>query len=341
MKKDRNSSIELLRIISMSMIILLHFLGGTGYIGIIAEGTKNYYLTNILESIAIVGVNIFVLISSYFLINSNKVKLRKVIDLLFITAFYGLACFTVAVIFNIKPFSRKELIFSVIPFLASRRWFVISYVFLYLISPYLSKLLTSLTKKSYQILLAIMTLFLSVWPTFLPGGLRLDHGYGIITFTYLFTIAGYLKLHANFKLKHNYYYLLIYLVSTILTFIMSLSPLPNGWDYNSIFNIIGAVSLFLFFYNINIKSKIINKISTHNFGIFLLHSDFMLGDFFYSIMRRTEMMYTEYFVIYVLTCVVASYIVCLIVDIFRSNLFKYTVDKILDKIRPANYEIKV
>ena len=90
MKKERNSSIELLRIISMIMIILLHFLGGTGYIGIIEEGTKNYYLTNILESLAIVGVNVFVLISSYFLINSNKVKLRKVIDLLLIMIFYGL-----------------------------------------------------------------------------------------------------------------------------------------------------------------------------------------------------------------------------------------------------------
>lgn len=68
-QKKRNSSIELLRIIAMLMIIVLHFVGPYTNLD---KSIKNYYLIQFVESISIIGVNIFVIISAYFLMEIKK-----------------------------------------------------------------------------------------------------------------------------------------------------------------------------------------------------------------------------------------------------------------------------
>ncbi len=334
MKKERLSNLELLRIFSMIMIIGLHFLGG--YIA--ADVQENYYKVNFLESMCIVGVNIFVIIYSYFMVEKKETKLRKIIDLLILTSFYGILFFAIAVLFKIQPFTIKELILSIIPFLEGRRWFVIAFVFLSLITPYLVKLISGLSKKEYQVLLIISLFFLSIWPTILPGGLRLDDGYGIISFVQLFLLTGYIKKYFNDKKHNKYIYLGVYIISVIMLFILSIAKINGYWNYNNIFNIIGAISIFLFFKNINMKSnKYINKIANHNFSVFLIHSDFMLSTFFYNnIMHRYLYINNDVKIFYFLICVFGSYVVCIIIDIIRAFIFKYTIDKILNRIKPIN-----
>ena len=67
-RKDtmRNSNIELLRIVSMFMIIGLHYFNGEmgGGLLFVSQNSVNYWLTHIFESIFITGVNIFVCITA-------------------------------------------------------------------------------------------------------------------------------------------------------------------------------------------------------------------------------------------------------------------------------------
>jgi len=337
--KKRKSNIELLRIIAMMMIIILHFVGP--YTQMDKDSISNYHIIHILESISIIGVNVFIIISSYFLFDKNSIKIRKVVDLLSIVIFYGLLFFIIAVAFKIKPYSNKELFLAIIPFWESRRWFVLSFIVLYLLSPYLSKLLNSLDKKEYRNLVIILLFFTSIWPTFFHGGLRLDNGYGIISFTLLYTVVGYIKKFYDDTKINKYIYLLITIVSQMIIYVLSIVKITTTyWDYNNLFNIIGALSLFMFFKNINIQSDIINKFSSYAFSVFLIHCDFMMSDFFYEkIMHRSAIINDHKLIIYVLVYTVLTYLVCSVIDIIRKTLFKLSIDKIFSKIKAFNKQL--
>ena len=234
--KKRKSSLELLRIIAMLMIITLHFIGP--YTNLDKNSIKNYYILQLIESFSIIGVNIFIIISSFFLIDKEKIKLRKIIDLLVILIFYGLLFYTIAIVFKIKEFDFEELIYAIIPSFAGRRWFILSYIFLYLLSPYLAFSLNRINKNSYKKLVIITLLFTSIWPTFFPGGLRLDNGYGIVSFVVLFILTGYIKRFFDLNKINKNVYLIIGILSQVCIFILSILKITETyWNYNNIFNI--------------------------------------------------------------------------------------------------------
>ena len=72
--KKRESSLELLRIVSMLMVLTVHFVGAAFGLPTPEElqsPTASMLWKNALESLAIVGVNCFVLISGYFGIRAS------------------------------------------------------------------------------------------------------------------------------------------------------------------------------------------------------------------------------------------------------------------------------
>ena len=79
-KNQRNSNLEILRIISMVFIVSCHFVG-TGFQDYnLFISNMNNYLIYFLDLFGKVGVDIFILISAYFMINS-KFTLRKLLVL--------------------------------------------------------------------------------------------------------------------------------------------------------------------------------------------------------------------------------------------------------------------
>ena len=90
----RNSNIEFLRICAMLMIIGLHYLHGSmgGALEYIEYGSWNYYVSQVAETVCIISVNIFVLITGYYMVSrkSNyEIGISKPINLYIIMAFYG------------------------------------------------------------------------------------------------------------------------------------------------------------------------------------------------------------------------------------------------------------
>ena len=130
---NRQSNYELLRIIAMMMIIGLHYFNADmgGVIDNVSIGTTNYYLTYLFESIFMVGVNVFVLISGYFMIKKDTINIRKCVD----------------------KFSIKNLIKVSLPILAGSRWFVKTYIILVILSPFINKSLRNLRENQYKALI--------------------------------------------------------------------------------------------------------------------------------------------------------------------------------------------
>ena len=136
-KAIRESNFELLRALSCFMIIVLHYLNGSmgGALSNVTVGSANYYLSYFIESLCIVSVNCFVLISGYFLIIKKETNINKLVKLVLTLLFYSLILFAIAVLLGLKPFSLKELVLAIVPFLAGRRWFIETYIILYPLPP--------------------------------------------------------------------------------------------------------------------------------------------------------------------------------------------------------------
>ena len=194
----RNSTLEILRIISMIMVVGLHYMNRSIGGGLNTELEANIVSSHILESICITSVNVFVLISGYFMQSTKTTGLKKAIDLYLIMLFYNLLSFSIAVVTKQYQFSIRELILAFIPFFTGLKWFLETYIILLLIAPFINKLLNSLNKKSHALLILIQIMFFSIWPSFFPSAPILDGGYGITNFITLYFISSYIRKYISF-----------------------------------------------------------------------------------------------------------------------------------------------
>ena len=83
-KRERKSNIELLRILAIWGVVILHYNnpsigGGMAYA---SEGGINFYFLYFLESCCICAVDLFMLISGYFLVESKSRNVWRVLELI-------------------------------------------------------------------------------------------------------------------------------------------------------------------------------------------------------------------------------------------------------------------
>ena len=137
-KKARQSNIELLRIFTMLGVIILHYNnpsigGGLKYV---ETGSINYYLLNVLESIFVCAVDLFMLISGYFMVYSTKRNMWKPIQLFVQVSIFSAAKYIIVQGIINNSFKLPGLFRSVIP----TNYFVILYVVVFVVSPYINLL---------------------------------------------------------------------------------------------------------------------------------------------------------------------------------------------------------
>lgn len=81
-KKTRYSGIELLRILTICGVILLHYNDERAFKWV-DQGTVNQYILFGVESMCICAVDLFMIISGYFLCQTQKRAAIKPLELLF------------------------------------------------------------------------------------------------------------------------------------------------------------------------------------------------------------------------------------------------------------------
>lgn len=335
--KERDSNFELLKIILTLMIIVLHYCNSSmgGLLKEVKIGTINYCLTHLVESICIIAVNIFIIITGYFSCKKKSINISKPIKLYILSIFYGITISGIIIILTKKSINLTLIkTFLITTF---SRWFVIIYCILYLLIPYINKLINSLTKKQFEIFIIINIVFFCIWPTFFTNVTNRDAGYGITNFIILYSIGGYIKNYQNSK-KSKKLLISIFAITTIITTIFSFIS-GRAWFYSSIFNLISSISLFELFRGIKIKNNnIINKLSTYTFSVYIIHENSFLAKILYqSIFKSNKYWNSNLMILNLLLTVIGIYIICIIIEYIRQLIFKKIID---DKIEKINYEIK-
>ena len=278
---QRNTGLDLLRLLAICMVIVLHYnyfrMGGL--LGAVAPKETNYYLGQTTETFSIIACNLFVLISAYYLSAANRVKVRKVVDISLMLVFYGLLCLAVAYAFGLAP---TEATFADLMKSILNRWFVVTYVILYLIFPFLNRVIRSISRRKHLYLIWLAFIFFSVWPSVYTKVTVSDKGYGITNFILLYLIAAYIRRYADGRKRWG---VLIpaYLGSVALTVLIQLYPsyaegsfrdfmdfvfMGKALNYNFFLNTVSSVLLFLIFKNLSLgQSRAVTKLQGFSLSV--------------------------------------------------------------------------
>lgn len=289
MKQVRESNFELLRILSMFMIVVWH-LGSHGLsnqINVYEDlSSANTFLYQFIRFLSVIAVNCYLLISGYFLSQSNF-KLTRLIKLLVQVFSFSIIIYMSLVILGIEQFKLIHFVMNFFPTFFIKYWFVSIYIIVYVLSPFMNILINNMKKKEYLALLATLFFILSLWQFIFPSGyLGVNSGYSPISFIFLYLLGGYIRKYgAFFKSLKQYQYLSLYLLIAALSasIVIKYSVFRNYlFHYNSPNVIIMAFCLFMVFYSFSFQSKSINTLSKYVFGVYLIHDNKMIRRFLWS-----------------------------------------------------------
>ncbi len=251
---QRNSSFELLRIISMFIMIICHFMIHGGFTFDAQTLSVPRFYTGFIRGIGQPCVDIFILISGYFLINDNRsfFNIKKILAFLGQVLFYSVSIYLIAIIFGIVKLEStasiiKAIIKALFPLTMNSWWFAGTYFVMYLIHPFLNIVLRKLDKNTFQKLVIAELIMWSVIPTLTPTKYQSNDLWWFVT---LYSVAAYIRLYGlnpKFTRKHCVIMLLIsvfvqYSLCSVLTLLGTKSTLM----YNNIYHFHNKQYIFTF-----------------------------------------------------------------------------------------------
>lgn len=348
--KIRNSNLEILRIVSMILIIMHHYVVHGGFCW--ESITTNKIILEVLSLGGKLGVNCFVLITGYFMINS-KISIKKILKLVLEVLFYSISIFAILYFTKVIKFNVEIFKFSFFPITRSAYWFATTYTLLYLFIPFINKLIDNLNKKEHLHLCLILTAILSVIPNIIM--VRIDFS-NIGWFITLYAIAAYIRKYPNKyteNMKNNVIYasiVIIFLIFWVVEFNFLGLVIPKASKYimyfgdiDSFLLLILSISLFLIFKNLKVKnSKFINLLASSTFGVYLIHDNKLVRNYIWvKLLKNNTYAESPYLILHLIISVISVFVICTIIDQVRIHIIeKKIVEKLIDKIYNLYYKIK-
>lgn len=260
---DRQSNIELLRIVAMSMIVILHFLCHG-----ITEREMSRFLYELICTYCSVGVNLFFLISGYFRIRALMKSIARLVFTVLIFEFvnYLLLYFTVG------PAALYDWMSTLFfPVSRSPYWFLQVYLFMIICSPLINRGIDGMTLNNLRLFILVFSAFTCYSCGVGHNGSN-SNGYTFLQGVYMYCVAAYLK-RDNWlmsRLKGVKCIVTAFVMLTLGAILVYYSKKSLLIDYNGFIIIITSVLIFAYFVNLDIKSKTVNIIASGALGCYLL-----------------------------------------------------------------------
>lgn len=160
MGQQRQSGIELLRLLAMFGIVLSHW-GGHGSWELTPDNTNliNKVFIQLTQYFGEVGNCIFVMITGFFLASRDSMNTKGLMRVVKDVKFYAFTTWLLVVALGFVKFSITGGVLSLLPIIYSQYWFVAPFLLVLVLSPCLNKLLLAFTDKQrkwyFALLLAI------------------------------------------------------------------------------------------------------------------------------------------------------------------------------------------
>lgn len=340
--RNRESNLEILRIIAVIMIIMHHYALFSGF-SLGNQITMNQVIINFFQMFGKLGVCLFIIISGYFY-DKTKFKLKKLVSLFLQVFIYSMIGLIIGIVTNSKVLNVVTIIKSFFPVTFGVYWFASCYILLYIFVPFLRKMIENITKKEFKILLTIMIIIWGILANIPMVNLFFNEFIWLMT---IYLIGAYIKKYDINILKTNKnrirWTILIVVILNIIMIEIEVLAIEMPFLRNRIFNfnninspliLLLTVILFTIFKNLQVKnSKIINTVASTSFGIYLLHENMFLRDFLWKdLIQGVKFIYSPLLIFNAIGGVLVVFFIGVIVDLVIERLVIQNIVNLLSKI---------
>lgn len=282
----RKSNFELFRLVLMFFIIMHHFIvHGLGLSSLDPMFTRpliirdsDMLLMMSLNSMFIIAVNCFIIVSGYFSIKVNGSKiLRLLIECLFYTVLF--TTIPLAIEGNYRSALSSLLIIS-----HSKYWFFVDYLFLIVLAPALNIAYEHMSQKQSTIF-TFGLLIISVYFGWFWGHDSNYSGYTLFQFIFMYCLGRFIRIN-DINVKSSIC-IVLYVIASILTavimyFMWSKGMFKMAWKmtyYNQPLIVFSSVIFFLIFKNLNFTNSNVNKLAQSALAIYFVSSSKLVGGY--------------------------------------------------------------
>lgn len=331
--QKRDANLDLLRIFSMLLIIFLHSIDHSGVLEQAEHSSPAmYFYVRFAYALCQVCVNCYVMLSGYYLVHS-KFRLQKLAALWMETVFYSFVLKLLFMVTGQEAVSVVSLVSCFFPILTGRYWFITIYVGMYLVSPFLKKLIYAMNRKEHTILNICLFALFSLWSSLHPSiaGMNSGGGWGLAWFVVLYLVAAWFRLYYTPKHKPVIpvgIFLLIPLLmaagqvaAKALDIGILQSIISNWFRYDSAPAYLMTIAVFTAFLNVRIKSNRVTKaicaVAPLTLGVYLIHAHANVSPWLWSMLNLPAKMDSILFPLVQAGCVLAIFALCSAIDALR------------------------
>lgn len=349
-RQSRNSSIELLRLVSMLMIVGFHYVWCSNldqsWLTTQDISLKKIVYEFIYGGGGWVGNFIFFAISVWFLADrttSLRSDLRRVWIMERELLFWGILLFVVCVLLRQNGYyvgtsgDAAMLVKSVFPLSMELWWYPTSYAIFLLLFPFLNKGMRSLGKDLHRNLSIIC---LIIWGFFgMIPKVRFDLiQQGVFVFIYWYILLTYYKWYMRKLSKRGAWYLLGAGIAVELIFIIAANIFYQLTDKMAKMQffmftrwrlpaMMIGFAVFVLVSNVEFHSKVVNVIAASSFGVYLIHYNPYIFSFWTHYVPAERVYVSKHALALGLMVIVTVFVLCLVLDLMRQGLFKLTIDR--------------
>lgn len=339
MRMKRNYGIDLLRMLSMFMVVLLHVLGQGGMLGAVEDHSIKYWIIWSLELFCFSAVNCFALISGYVMYRS-QVKLSKALSLWLQVAFYTIGAAVAVLLIRPERVGLGVIADAVFPVSRMHYWYISAYFGLLVLQPLLNLIIEHAEKRQLGIVLLTVFIMLCTIPTFLKSDPYLIvGGYSTIWLVFLYLTGAYIhKYDVTTKIKKSTAWMVfVFTLLITISFKMGAELFPQTIlptaifkdvliSYNAPTTIVMALSLLVALSKQNFGvfgTKMISWCAPAALGVYLIHTNKLVWTY---LIKGFSVGFLEYhwaiMILLIFAAAIAIYVVCTLVEKVRIWLFK-------------------
>ena len=321
----RHLGLDLLRIVAMAMVLVLHLNLLGGFLAV-RDGSWFEYLVRLVQHTSAVAVDVFVIISAWFLCR-RKATLRRLFSLLATILTYTVLTTLIALALGMH-FSLRDL-YLLLPIVGNNYDFCNGYIVMYLLSPFLNRMLDSLTPRLHALLaIGLLVLFSLLSPVMLCGYLGLRGGYHFVWFCILYVATSWLRTLNLDRLRRRTLAVLFcaaVLIGTLAD--VWRVPMLGSMTYNHPLVAFCAFTLVLLFaktevHNAKVQQAVV-YLAPASFAVFLLHASHPIEAYYASFHAVRWFVNAPWLYLIALPLAVAVvYMFCTLVEKGRVWLFR-------------------
>ena len=361
--QKRNYGIDLLRIVSMIMVVTLHVLGNGWFLDDIDGITPVFGTMWLLEIACYCAVNCYALISGY-VGYGKKFKLSGIIQLWIEVVFYLVLFNLIYKMIDPSSVDDTQMFTSLFPVMSDKYWYFTSYFVLFLFTPFINSLVDKMDFKKHSLMILLfvivfsLMLMLSTMKKYDFGNVNdpitsgysmfgLNSGYSPLWLMIMYYTGAYIKKYRLAEKIRPRYCVAVYVVCVLLSLVLKLITTylyDHTGHYGTMISFIVkyytptillcSLALFVLFAKMKCgqkTAKVISFFSSSAFGVYIIHlhrNNLQLLRNHLSGFEQTGVIRS---LLYIVATVLIIWFVCSMIDKIRQVLFRLLKIRVLSE----------